>query len=212
MTKEEKNLRKRLAYAKERLDPSKREAHRSVRRAWKKNNPEKVLESARKDYAKHRQQKYTQSLVRRNQTRPLRNKQAKIRTSVLRKAAIEKLGSICIRCGFSDIRALQIDHVEGGGVRELRALGSHGVYRKVMECPPGIYQLLCANCNWIKRYEQNENQRKSISVGSRVRLNRCISSSDSLSSLLEVAQRLAPRLASASLAFASEESQHPFGR
>ena len=69
--------------------------------------------------------------------------------------------------GCTDVRALQIDHVQGGGSTELRA--GHGaglahLYRvrealKWSELA-GIqapYQLLCANCNWIKR-NMNKNK------------------------------------------------------
>jgi hypothetical protein len=71
--------------------------------------------------------------------------------------AIQKLGGKCITCGFNDIRALQIDHVKGGGVREHRKLGANAVYRLVLLDTKGLFQCLCANCNWIKRRENNEN-------------------------------------------------------
>lgn len=75
----------------------------------------------------------------------------------LRAAAIAFLGSRCQQCGFSDIRALQIDHVNGGGGKERRALGTSGLHHKVlMNKDIGYYQLLCANCNWIKRAECSE--------------------------------------------------------
>lgn len=76
----------------------------------------------------------------------------------MRILAVEKLGGKCVNCGFSDARALQIDHVNGGGVREQRAKGPNAVYLEVMSDYRGKYQLLCANCNWIKRFEQNENR------------------------------------------------------
>lgn len=73
---------------------------------------------------------------------------------------LEKYGNKCSRCGFSDIRALQIDHVNGGGNKELNSLkigGSRGSYYKVvLGDTTGKYQILCANCNWIKRYENKE--------------------------------------------------------
>lgn len=77
----------------------------------------------------------------------------------IRRAALAKLGNKCIHCGFEDWRALQIDHIEGGGRKECREIGSDGIQRKViaMEHPETEYQCLCANCNWIKRYENNEN-------------------------------------------------------
>jgi len=71
---------------------------------------------------------------------------------------IETLGSKCMRCGFRDWRALQVDHVNGDGQKDqLRKHGANrNFYKKVMKDTTGKYQLLCANCNWIKRYENNE--------------------------------------------------------
>ena len=74
----------------------------------------------------------------------------------LRRKVLSKYGSICCNCGFSDHRALQLDHVNGGGGREVKELGSRGVYRKALKDTEGLYQLLCANCNWIKRFENLE--------------------------------------------------------
>ncbi len=69
----------------------------------------------------------------------------------------------CVRCGFNDIRALSIDHINGGGANHKRKLhysGSIG-YRWYINqnFPPG-YQTLCMNCQWIKRFENNENKAK----------------------------------------------------
>ena len=79
----------------------------------------------------------------------------------IRKEIIEALGGVCVHCGFSDIRALQIDHVFGNGYRERMTLRGSlvGYHRHVLnEIKNGStkYQLLCANCNWIKRYEKAE--------------------------------------------------------
>lgn len=79
----------------------------------------------------------------------------------LRSKAIFSLGGVCAKCGFSDIRALQIDHVNGGGKKEHDSLGRYEMYKKAIEqsiLPKGLrqYQVLCANCNWIKRYENKE--------------------------------------------------------
>ncbi len=78
---------------------------------------------------------------------------------------LEYFGGKCEKCGFSDYRALQIDHVNGGGVRELRQLKSLKAPLKYLErikLNRNEYQLLCANCNWIKRYENQENVQKRI--------------------------------------------------
>jgi hypothetical protein len=70
------------------------------------------------------------------------------------------LGGKCVKCGFSDIRALQIDHVNGGGVKHYKGRSSSIRYNKdildEIKEGSGKYQLLCANCNWIKRYENGE--------------------------------------------------------
>ena len=78
----------------------------------------------------------------------------------LRKATIEALGGKCIKCGFSDTRALQIDHINGGGSKERKNKTFKGIFhRNVIKSfliQENKYQLLCANCNWIKRYDNNE--------------------------------------------------------
>lgn len=67
------------------------------------------------------------------------------------------LGNVCKRCGFDDVRALQIDHVNGGGQQEFRTKsGTSYLYHVLKYIPDGRYQLLCANCNWIKRHENQE--------------------------------------------------------
>jgi hypothetical protein len=74
-------------------------------------------------------------------------------------AAFEKLGKKCMRCGFDDVRALQIDHVNGGGHRERTEVfkgNPRQFYKAVAKDMEGKYQILCANCNCIKRVELKE--------------------------------------------------------
>ena len=79
----------------------------------------------------------------------------------LRDEAIVKLGGKCAKCGITDIRVLQIDHINGGGERE-RTKGRRyqgillDIRDKSEEYIKQHYHLLCANCNWIKRYERGE--------------------------------------------------------
>ena len=70
----------------------------------------------------------------------------------------EFLGKKCLHCGFTDHRALQIDHVFGGGSksRKEKRIVSYKAYSKIIKENPQEYQLLCANCNWIKRHENGE--------------------------------------------------------
>lgn len=74
-----------------------------------------------------------------------------------RSAILELLGGTCNKCGFSDERALQIDHVNGGGRDDKARFSSTSIYYKhILEVEGKGYQLLCANCNWIKRHENKE--------------------------------------------------------
>jgi hypothetical protein len=74
----------------------------------------------------------------------------------LRTRVLEKFGSACNHCGFTDIRALQIDHVDGGGAAERKILKKDTLYRAVINDSTNKYQLLCANCNCIKRVDKHE--------------------------------------------------------
>ncbi len=76
-----------------------------------------------------------------------------------RRELIEFMGAVCQKCGFEDARALQIDHINGGGRNEFRKnprLVKIKVYFEHIRKNRTNYQLLCANCNWIKRFENNE--------------------------------------------------------
>lgn len=82
--------------------------------------------------------------------------------SELRAKVMELLGGNppkCVRCGFSDVRCLQIDHINGGGSEQRRHLGSVAILNYVLKHPKE-FQLLCANCQWKKRYENKEHGRR----------------------------------------------------
>jgi hypothetical protein len=51
--------------------------------------------------------------------------------------------------GCIDKRCLQIDHINNDGFKEKSK--SIAFYKKVLQDTNSNYQLLCANCNWIKR-------------------------------------------------------------
>lgn len=80
----------------------------------------------------------------------------RIKIARLRKEVFDLLDGKCFACGFSDKRALQIDHVNGGGNKERKNHKSTYGYLKFVLKNKGKYQILCANCNWIKREEKGE--------------------------------------------------------
>ena len=116
---------------------------------WRRNHPEDVREAYQKYYQSHKEQKRIY----------MKNYRHRLHLKV-----IEALGNKCIRCGETDWRCLQIDHVKGDGAKVNRKKNrrmSTTIYylRITREVLSGSkdYQLLCANCNWRKKYENNEN-------------------------------------------------------
>lgn len=80
--------------------------------------------------------------------------------AIKRQALLDELGGKCVKCGFDDYRALHIDHINGGGSKEQRDVPSLSARYKLIRAHPERYQLLCANHNAIKMYENNERRSK----------------------------------------------------
>ncbi|KKM71515.1 hypothetical protein LCGC14_1429800 [marine sediment metagenome] len=83
-----------------------------------------------------------------------RSKVLRERYVLLHLQAIAKLGNVCKVCGFSDARALQIDHVNGGSGREEN--NGRRYYQRVIDDTSGRFQLLCSNHNLIKAHEEGK--------------------------------------------------------
>jgi hypothetical protein len=69
----------------------------------------------------------------------------------------------CAMCGIEDMRVLTIDHINGGGKKHRESINKkagHDFYKWLKDnAYPDGYQVLCANCQWIKRIENNEYKR-----------------------------------------------------
>ncbi len=77
----------------------------------------------------------------------------------LRREATEALGGRCVHCGLDDFRCLQIDHVNDDGYDDRKRDGStwyQKMVRRIIAGDTAPYQLLCANCNWIKRFDRGD--------------------------------------------------------
>lgn len=95
----------------------------------------------------------------RNKNRLARHRTQTQKRRLQQKAeVISVLGEVCSHCGFSDSRALVIDHVNDDGYLERREIRKdyEKYMRKVATDTTGRYQLLCANCNLIKEYERRQ--------------------------------------------------------
>jgi len=76
----------------------------------------------------------------------------------IRIKAQDILGGKCVVCGFSDWRALHVDHVVGNGNEERKKRNNQQLQSDIVfgrHSGEGL-QLLCANCNDIKRFENKE--------------------------------------------------------
>ena len=98
--------------------------------------------------------------------RPIRREYTRIYEQRNRIRIIALLGGKCVRCGETDWRCLQIDHINGGGRRAEAQTHHHSsAYMRIIKRlkqvkNPSPYQILCANCNWKKKYEKDENARR----------------------------------------------------
>lgn len=114
-------------------------------------NKETLAQKDRKNYEK---------------TKEARSRNAKVTHQKTRDEIIKLLGSKCsnsnclVPDGCKDPRCLQIDHVNGGGNKEAKKFSAGSIYYKhileQIKVGSKDYQLLCANCNWIKRNENRE--------------------------------------------------------
>jgi len=86
----------------------------------------------------------------------------------LRMRVLEKFGSRCnnplcaVPGGCTDVRCLHVDHVRNDGYLEKRYGGPAGgrsrvsILQRALKDTTGRFQLLCANCNWIKEVERRQ--------------------------------------------------------
>lgn len=128
-------------------------------RNYRRKYPQRVKDQMEKYRSSPEVQQREKDYYRKNKTRIA--KRHKQWAKKQRLELIKLLGGKCIWCGESDWRCLQIDHVHGGGRKERKKFkGSTTSYYsfviKQIKAGSKDYQLLCANCNWKKKYENEE--------------------------------------------------------
>jgi len=149
----------------------------AYKREWAKGKREKDIDAARakaaayqrewraKNRDKARQISRTASAKYSATSPATRRQSAREYNARRRSETVSFYGSKCVRCGFDDIRALHVDHINGGGGK-IRKEGRHGLFElwKITRDDPLMaretFQLLCANCNSIKRHENYEYRRE----------------------------------------------------
>ena len=80
------------------------------------------------------------------------------------------LGDKCVVCGFADKRALQIDHIHGSGRIDRGTDSPSKYYDRVVSEGSAKFQILCANCNVIKKIENREHARPATQFPDEVRV------------------------------------------
>ncbi len=117
---------------------------------WRQENSKKLQSYFQKYYQKNKEEMKSRH----------RKWYLKLRIEMLTYYGNNKLA--CIWCGFTDIRALTIDHIYGrrkeGHKRSISGCTLYS-YLKRNNFPSG-YQTLCANCQSIKKVKNNECRRK----------------------------------------------------
>lgn len=82
--------------------------------------------------------------------------QQMIRTnsSYRRERAINKLGGRCQCCGCTDIRGLQIVHINGGGAKETKHKGGNKIYDAIARGERlNEFRVLCMVCHSIETWK-----------------------------------------------------------
>lgn len=85
---------------------------------------------------------------------------AKMRGYILKTEVLTHYGGgnlRCVKCGFADLRALSLDHINSNGAEERKKIPGSSLYSYVKKNNyPNGYQTLCMNCQWIKKEEKGE--------------------------------------------------------
>jgi hypothetical protein len=104
---------------------------------------------------KTRIRKYKREMMRKLRAKNPEHYRAQSRAAKkrLKDKVFDIYGSVCA-CGFSDIRALTLDHKNNNGAEERKKIGERGVYLRALRKEyRNEYQVLCMNCQFIKRVE-----------------------------------------------------------
>ena len=124
---------------------------------WNKNKIKKlIMKELDKDWGKRKGGAYMRWY---RQTHPDYKPNREDYKKRLRGKAIEKLGGpVCINCGCTVSKILEINHINGGGRKELKKYKNyHSFFRAIINEKVNIrdFNILCRVCN-AKHYVENE--------------------------------------------------------
>lgn len=124
---------------------------RVYRRQYYQANIERIRQRSKEWADKNRERQRANANAWAANNREKTNRKHHLRRLRLREAAIEAYGGRCACCGETQFRFLAIDHINGGGSRQRKAIPGHdmGAWLKKNSYPFG-FQVLCHNCNQAK--------------------------------------------------------------
>jgi hypothetical protein len=122
----------------------------------RENRQDWVSKGGSKELIKQYNHKYNQSeLGKATNKKSLHRYREKLRRDLMR-----LIGLKCVRCDYSDVRALEIDHVNNNGSLERKRFGHYRAeWNHYIKNPNEIVKnlpILCCNCNKIKYFETLE--------------------------------------------------------
>ncbi len=105
-----------------------------------------------KDYNREYNRRYYAPGTSNRENRRIRDRERK---GQHRESILDLYGRMCVKCGYSqDTKALQLDHINSNPRKTHRyARSGDNLYVLVLngKLSKELFQLLCANCNTIKR-------------------------------------------------------------
>ncbi len=122
-------------------------------REWREKNPDKAREGRQRYYQDH-----AEEIKAWNREYAKANFKSGARWERNKRAWVDALGGKCTVCGDTDIRHLEIDHINNDGYKEGHFRISAPNY-PVSMADPAKYQVLCANCHADKHWDFNHRGR-----------------------------------------------------
>jgi hypothetical protein len=127
-------------------------------------NKERIHKHRAEYYATHREKYKIWHKEWRDKNKATRLIKNREKTKVLKLKTLTYYGNgtcACVKCGFDNIDALSIDHVNGGGGQHRKNITSVFYQWLKQQNYPDGYQTLCMNCQWIKRKQEIDQSRLS---------------------------------------------------
>ena len=165
------NLEKRSLYSKQ-YSESHKEQLKEYQKKYRRDNAKILSERIKKYDRAHKEERAAyQKIYRKDANNHIKHILCHREYTARLKIEVFKHYSptlTCQHCGFSDVRALSLDHINGGGLKhkiEVNVAGGHSLYSwaKTHGYPP-IFQVLCMNCQFIKRQVNGEDAWKKIKI------------------------------------------------